>query len=1013
MKKIILVVFLLCLVALPSVGQEPPYAEDLQFVRELRNRGYNDLAREYLDKLAKSAGPALKKELPLERALTEMEAAADEPDSSKRIALYAQAHREFSEFLRANPRHPRAAETKLDIARATTLQGKTQLGRALLEDDRAVRSAEGAKARSTLVEASKQLKQLPKTPQTELAVALNLLDQSDTYLNLGIDAETRASTQLIQQARQILAKLTEGENNNSITWQARAWAGRCDDMLDDPASAIKKLEAVTSTTVSAARDGKRLARYFLLLARKKKPNDSPAAKESVNNALIKQALDWLRDYPTYTRTSEGFGVQYALARFLLEDAKNPKLDPRTRKNTVVRARKYLSSLEKTENEFTDRAKRLKIEAMAEQGTFKEPINRLTTFEDCYVRAQYEQMQIGENAKQFKDNKSRAEVERKKHVKTIIDVLQAGLKKPDAKGSSIELNNARALLTFYLLDEGKAKEAIEVGEPFARKDRSSSQAASAAVYALVAYGQLQAKRERSAADAAALREDAEYKAEKERMLSLARFMAQRWPKERAGDLARHEVALHLLREEKEEKTVEAIKELSAITSAYPSYIRTQFLLARAALQQAAQDKDKGDPGSYRKLALTALRALPVPDAASDPQTNGEYIQARLLLSLELIKDNQLPEADAVLAALASKLASLKLEDDPAKDKEKRSKLEDARMQIALRSTVLQANNDFKAAKYKEAAGRLDPLLEKFNAAQLPQLKESGLASSAIALDLRANVQLNDMARARAATRSLQLLQADKGADNITAILSQLVALITQQIEELRKKGDKDSLKKAQAGFTAILNDVVGGQKKLTPKLAFLLARCYAGMDEHKKAVDLLQNSAAEASGADVTLHHLIQLLLVQEYRHLKESDKAQALLDEIIKGKDGKPGWGGRNLDAQKLRVLLMEDREDYAAAARLCDSYVGQLVRRLDDNKLKDYYFEFYYHLIYCVLKHGQRLDAADKKAKAVHDAAVRLVALEKRQGGFGSEESKKRFDELLEKETELRTQYLALKGGK
>jgi hypothetical protein len=154
-------------------------------------------------------------------------------------------------------------------------------------------------------------------------------------------------------------------------------------------------------------------------------------------------------------------------------------------------------------------------------------------------------------------------------------------------------------------------------------------------------------------------------------------------------------------------------------------------------------------------------------------------------------------------------------------------------------------------------------------------------------------------------------------------------------------------------------------------------------------------------------------LVQEYRQLKEADKAQALLDEILKGKNGKPGWGAKNLDAQKMRVLLLEDREDYVNAARLCDSYITQLVRHLDRNDLKEYYFDFYYHLVYCILKHGQRQDNADKKSKAVRDAAGRLAALEKRQGGFGSEESKKRFDELLEKETDLREQYKAFKGGK
>lgn len=996
-----------------TFGQEASYEEDLQLVRELRSRGYNDLAREYLDKLAKNAPDALKKELPLERALTEMEAAADEPDSVKRITLYAQASQQFQEFLRANPNHPRTADIQFDIARATTLQGKTQLSRAMLEDDQAVRTAEGAKARATLGAAFNQLKQLPQTPQAELAMALNLLDQSDTYLNAGNETETRESGRLIQEARKILDKLAQGEPTDKVTWQARAWAGRCEEMLDNPNKAIKMLEAVTAEAGTAVQDGKRLARYFLILARKKLPKESPDPKATLNNYLIKQAMDWLRDYRGYSNTPEGLGVQYMLAKFLLEESEVPKLDTRTRDSIVGRARTYLSNIERTENEFTDRAKHLKIEAMAKQGTFKKPISNLRTFEDCYVRAQYEQMQIAEDIKQFKDTPSKADQERKKHINSIIEALQAALKKADAKTGPIELNNTRTLLTYYLLEQGKPKEAIAVGEPFALKDRRSSQAASAAIYALVAYGQLLGTRERDAADVKALRDEPEYKEEKARMLSLARAMVASWPKERAGDLARHEIALHLLRDEKE---AEAIKELAAITPSYPSYIRTRFLLARAALNLYSQDKDKGDPEGYKKRALTALRTLPEPDPAADMETNAEYIQARLLFALELVKDKQLKEVDKVLTDLAPKLDSLKVDEDPIKSKEKMHKFEEGLAQLSLHSSALQANDDFKASKYKEVAQRLDPVIDKINADQLPQLKDSGLGPSVIALDLRANVQLNNMQRARAAIKALRTLQTEKGAEkneDTTAILSQLVTLITQQVEELRKKGDKESLQKAQAGFTTILNEVAGSQKKPTPKLAFQLARCYSGMDEHKKAADLLEPFAAEGGGADPQWHHAIQLLLIQEYRQLKETDKAHALLDEILKGKNGKPGWGAKNLDAQKMRVLLMEDREDFVNAAKLCDNYINQLVRRLDDNKLKEYYFEFYYHLVYCILKHGQRQDSADKKTKAVRDAAGRMVALEKRQGGFGSEESKKRFDELLEKENDLREQYNALKGGK
>ena len=1012
MKKLFFTALVLLGTAAFAYGQEPPYAEELRFVRELRSRGYGDLAREYLDKLAKTASPELKKELPLERALTEMEAANDEPDSSKRIALYAQARQQFEQFLKANPTHPRAAETRLDIARATTMQGKTQLSRALLEEDLPARIAAGDKARQTLNAAFEDLKKLPKTPQTQLEMALNLLDQSETYLNTGNEAATGNSIKRIQEAREILEQIAEGEATNKITWTARAWAGRCEEMLDDPKKAIEKYTSILAATGVAPVDGKRLALYFEMLARKKL-KEAPDPKKPLEAYLISQARGWLRLYPHYTRTPEGFGVQYLLARLLLDKADDPKVIKTTQAQYATEARKYLSNIEHTENEFTDRAKRLKIAAMDKQGTFKQDIDRLRTFEDCFVRAQYEQMKIAEDVKEAKDDKDKAEKARKQRTANIIKSLQAAFKKPDVKDFPIEVNTARALLTFYLLQENNCKQAIDVGESFARNDKNaSSQAALAAIYALMAHGQLLAERERKAPDAKELQQDPAYKDEKARMLSLAHFMAERWPKERAGDLARHEIALHLLREEKKP---EAIKELAAITDAYPSYIRTQYLLASVELQQADQDKAKGDPQGYYKLALAALRKLPNPSATADVETNKAYVQAKLLLALELVKTKKLKEVDALVAALTPKLDTLNVDADAEKEAAKRKEFQNGLVQLSLYSAVLQADADFKAAKYKAVVDRLNPLVEKFNKNELPQLKDSGMAPGLVGMALRANVQLNNLDAASTAIEALKALQTDKG-DSTTTILAQLVSLITQQVEELRKKGDQANLKKAQAGFTTILNKVVGSQdkKKPDPKLGFMLARCYAGMQEHKKAVELLKTIAAKVDAKDAPLQHAAQLLLVREYRQLKETAKARELLDSLLTFKDenGKPGWAAKSIDAQKANVMLMEDEEQYVAAAKLCNRYVTQLVRRLDDNKLKEYYFEFYYHLVYCILKHGQVLDNAQAKAKAVKDAASRIVKLEKAQPGFGSEESKKRFDELLAKEAELREQYNTLKGG-
>ena len=102
---------------------------------------------------------------------------------------------QFQVFLRNNPTHPRADETRFDIARATTLQGKTQLSRAMLEEDLKTRIASGDKARKTLIDAFNDLKKQPKKPVTDLAMALNLLDQSETYLNTGSEAATRRERQ--------------------------------------------------------------------------------------------------------------------------------------------------------------------------------------------------------------------------------------------------------------------------------------------------------------------------------------------------------------------------------------------------------------------------------------------------------------------------------------------------------------------------------------------------------------------------------------------------------------------------------------------------------------------------------------------------------------------------------------------------------------------------------------------------------------------------------------------------
>src|SRR5262249_4619338 len=160
--------------------------------------------------------------------------------------------------------------------------------------------------------------------------------------------------------------------------------------------------------------------------------------------------------------------------------------------------------------------------------------------------------------------------------TEILALQRGLAMKDAGNKELaqEANTARAMLAYYLLNTGKYREAVKAGEAFARANPRASQAAMAAVYALQAYSMLVAEKQKQFATAEELQED------REGLRKLADYMEQHWPLELAGDVARHQIGLSLLREK---KLPEALQALSRISPGYPSFTFSQYQLAEAALE----------------------------------------------------------------------------------------------------------------------------------------------------------------------------------------------------------------------------------------------------------------------------------------------------------------------------------------------------------------------------------------------------------------------------------------------
>ena len=108
----------------PAAGVEDS-RDAPRFVQGLRERGYLDLAREYLEGLRQDPGtPAdLRATVDYELGRLMLDEAARTGDLARRKELLDQARGKLDSFTRANPQHPLAAEALVQLARLLVERG--------------------------------------------------------------------------------------------------------------------------------------------------------------------------------------------------------------------------------------------------------------------------------------------------------------------------------------------------------------------------------------------------------------------------------------------------------------------------------------------------------------------------------------------------------------------------------------------------------------------------------------------------------------------------------------------------------------------------------------------------------------------------------------------------------------------------------------------------------------------------------------------------------------------------
>lgn len=1041
---ILATVVLLAVAPFAAAQPEPSYVEDLRLVDELRKHGDIDLATGYLkyleNGLAKKPNPDLARELPFERAKIRLATGTEQPESSKRLALYQEARGEFEKFLTSNPNSPRAEEAKLEIVHIAVLQGKTQLSKALAQDTRHGQIAEGVLARKMFEDAGSQLDkvaadikaQLEKVPeadkarrkmlkadllQAEWTRAVNIFDRAQTYLNLDSTQETLARDDVLKAAEEALLKIVNDSDNDPIGWQATAWLARCQQLRGNPKEARKTLGKILTLQPNAlTAPARRLAQYFLMLLVSTE-NPEPSEKDPVD-FVVKSARKWLQDYPRHHHTPEGYGVRFLLAEKIVELAKRTKpmpLPEDVKGKMLQEALVLLRDLEHSENDFTDRARQEKINLLAVQGVFKVDLEQLKTFDDCYVRSQYETFMIASDLKGVTDPKER-EAKTKARRAAAMKALELGLAKPDAKPKdgkySYEVNTARLSLAYHYLNNGRLKDAIKSAEELVKQDPHASQAPMAAAYAMQAYAQYLAEREPKVASADELKPD------RDNMLKFAEFAEKTWPDELPGNLAREQVGLLLMREK---QLGEAIKKLNTVTISYPRYALVKNEIATICL---AAEKEKREPlkdlGSYSDIAMQALQSIPDSVLGSpDPAINYVYFHSRIRIGQQLFKAGKYAEMDALVAPLYDKLKTVRLDLDDQRNDQLQGDLKTSLDNIRVYAKYGKAGAEFKEKQYAKVLELLGPIVAEINAGKLPQLKnDPQIANALVGLSLKASLYLNNAEQTKAVLAAMQKVGGDNEGANNT--LLQLVELIQNQLEELKKKDDKEGLAKASTSFKHILEEVDKTQKTKTMDYTYLLAKNYALLDDHEKASLLLEGVKApqktgmkEADEKNERVYHTILAAYIREVRLSGDKDKAKKLVQEAM-GTPQNPGWAVANVDANLEQVVLLEEDAKFATAAKFADQWVNKLKGKAEaDSQVREKYLEFYYHTAYCYYKYGVATKEKGDKAKgdkAIKEAATQLVQLEKTWKGFGSDASTKRITELFAKEPELKTQFDALK---
>ncbi len=495
----------------------------LEFEQALREKGFFDLAGDYLERLRseKSTPEEIRTVIDYEFGRLLIDEAAKTGDLVRRKELLEQARNRLDAFTKAQPNHELASEALVQLARLLVERGHLALLLGEETDDKAEKNAKLVEARTSFDQARAAYIKADERLTAEFKAFPNFVPDDDprkpkrerSHAAM-MDAELQKAIVDYEQGQTYpagskeradylakgLKQFEELYKNYRTQWAgltARMWQGKCYEEAGEYGKALGIYNELIDHPDPRLRPLQRHVAYFKIIAHGKRKEYPLAADESVR---------WLQRFPsTEERHSrEGLGVQLELAKNILAQLSDTT-KPSDRDAAIRRVVEVLTEVVRYSSPF-------KSEAIALLQKYKPKVAQSAasianlSYEDA--SAQSDQAIAGH------------EWDR------AVALLRQAVRRADPAKDHDKANYARYNMAFCLYMNKQYYEADVLCEHLARRYPQGSLSAKATEIGMAAL-----------ADAYNTYREIDRASDLNRLIDLANYAAETWPDNEQGNGAR--------------------------------------------------------------------------------------------------------------------------------------------------------------------------------------------------------------------------------------------------------------------------------------------------------------------------------------------------------------------------------------------------------------------------------------------------------------------------------------------